>query len=1176
MRQAAASLGTNEDSQMHIDSSSIQMSQIGALDQSSNLLIYDGTVNGASTRILVDCGATSNVVSKQFVDRHGFSTVESDHGVDAIAYDGSRQRSTHLLRNARLWIKDFKDRVTFKILDMPEFEVILGKPWLDARNPQIDWPKSRMTICRGHRITTLVPLDVQCAGQSGNSEGMPELISVLQLKRALRKSSGKPFGLALVQTVPEYNKLDMELTKQRVTPELKRLLLEYKTVFPDDLPPGLPPPDRPQHHIELISGAKPVSKPIYRLAQAESDELKRQITYMLDHGLIQPSSSPWGAPVFFRPKKDGTFRLCVDYRGLNAVTQKCGYTLPRIDDLVDRVHKARVFTKLDLWHGYHQMRIAPEDVPKTAIRTRYGHFEYKVVTFGFTNAPATFQKFMNELFAAQLDDYVVIYLDDILIYSEDMQTHLKHVRQVLQTLHDNQLYAKPSKCEFGKTEIDYVGFLVSNGTIRPNPAKIKTLVEWPVPKTQTEVRAFLGLCNYYRNFVDRYAQITKPLTDLTKGATMGPWTEQCNQAFNLIKRKLSSSPVLRLPDPRLPFTMETDASDSQVGAVLHQQDTKSGRNYIVSCFSKKLSQAQLHYPVHEKELLAIRLAFEKWRPYILGKHTIVYTDHESLKYFKSQPGPLSKRMARWSEYMEQFDYEIQYRPGKLNIVADALSRVQIAHLRESCPIPVETDVIIQGLHHDMDCKNVIDRLENKDAEIIKQGYKLRKGLLYKSNQVYVPNHNDLRVQIMRQCHDSIQAGHRGIKKTIMLLERTFYWPTLRHDAKQYVQGCADCQRNKPRNQAPSGLLKSLPVPSARWESISMDFITDLPMSDEKNCIVTVVDRLTKMAHFIPTTTTCSAPVVADLFLKNIFRLHGLPRSIISDRDTRFTGGFWKELMRLLDIKLKMSTAFHPQTDGQTERTNRILEEILRNYVNYAQSNWTEKLHLVEFAYNNSDQDSIGCSPFFLNYGFHPHTSISLLDVKDAESHVEAASDFAKFMSETLQHAMQQIKTAQTKQADMANKHRSSDPAYNLGDLVMLSSNNLSLSNLGTSGARKLGPKWIGPFKIIQVLSPVTYKLDLPDSWRIHSVFHSSILKPFHSPTFTSQHVRPQPVLVAGEQEWEVEDILAHRTKNRKRQYLVKWKGFPVHESTWESSASLVHSQSILQSYLSSHSGSQDT
>jgi hypothetical protein len=353
------------------------------------------------------------------------------------------------------------------------------------------------------------------------------------------------------------------------------------------------------------------------LAQAELDELKKQITYLLEHGLIQPSISPWGAPVFFRPKKDGTFKLCIDYRDLNKSTIKNRYTLPRIEDLINRVHSAKVFTKLDLWHGYHQVKINPADIQKTVFRTRYGHYEFKVLSFGLTNAPATFQNIMNDIFADLLDVFVLVYLDDILIFSANMEDHLKHVRIVLDRLRELKFYAKPSKCEFGKTKIEYVGFLVGGGQAKPHPYKVKEIKEWQVPQTPTQVRSFLGLCNYYRHFVPNYAQHAAKLTKLIKGNKMGTWTPECQAAFDHLKTALISEPVLHIANPDLDFTIDTDASNTHVGALFNQKDPETGHDYLVASFSKVLSEAEQKYPIREQELLAIRLALEQWRPYIL-------------------------------------------------------------------------------------------------------------------------------------------------------------------------------------------------------------------------------------------------------------------------------------------------------------------------------------------------------------------------------------------------------------------------------------------------------------------------------------------------------------------------------------------------------------------------------
>ena len=612
-----------------------------------------------------------------------------------------------------------------------------------------------------------------------------------------------------------------------------------------------------------------------------------------------------------------------------------------------------------MYSGYHQIQIKPEDIPKTTFRTRYGHYEFLVLPFGLTNAPATFMTLMNDVFRKYLDQFVIIYLDDILIYSKSKEEHITHVRKVLDVLRTHKLYAKISKCEFFQKQVEYLGHFISQEGISVDKRKVEVLQKWPTPANISELRSFLGLASYYRKFVSHFFSIASPLTQLLHKDQKYEWNEDREKSFQELKQHLTSAPVLLLPDPTKPFSVAADASDLAIGAVLSQNQGKGEQP--VAYESRKLSPAEINYPIHEKELLAIVHALKLWRPYLEGTKFTVITDHASLEFIKSQSN-LSRRQARWLEVLQFMDFDIKYKPGKTNVVADALSRRpflnNIGTVFTTLGTPAE---IIQAYREDSYFREIFKKLKGEniaDAKVIARTkyYELRDELIYlkDGNRLAVPQNKSLITTLLQEHHDSKTAGHFGVDKTYELLSRHFYWPKMIKDVKKYIQSCDICQRNKGSNVAPAGLLQLLDTPTTKWEQITMDFIVQLPPTKQGyDAIFVIVDRLIKRAHFIPIHTSATAPEIAKLFLNVIFKDHGLPRIIVSDRDAKFTSKFWQQLFKELGTTLSMSTSFHPQTDGQTERTNRTLEEMLRSYVNYKQDNWDEYLPLAEFAYNNS-------------------------------------------------------------------------------------------------------------------------------------------------------------------------------------------------------------------------------
>ena len=723
--------------------------------------------------------------------------------------------------------------------------------------------------------------------------------------------------------------------------------------------------------------------------------------------------------------------MCIDYRALNSQTIKNRYALPRIDDLLDQLYGAKRFSKIDLTSGYWQIAIAAADRYKTAFRTRYGHYEFNVMPFGLTNAPATFQSLMNDIFRDMLDVCVVVYLDDILVYSKNDEDHEKHVRQVLQRLREHQLYARPSKCTFFTDTVEYLGHIIGPDGIKPNPALVKAIVEFPQPHTLKELQSFLGLANYYRKFIKNYSKISLPLTDALQHASNSRpviFTDAMVQAFNDLKTALTNDPCLQLPDPDGEYEVTTDASEDEatVGAVLTQY------GHPIAFESKKLNPHQRNYPVHDKEMCAIMHALDRWRPFLLGRHFKVYTDHRSLVYLKTQPN-LNQRQLRWMERAADYDCEILYKPGKENVVADALSRIHISAL-SSLPSNSIRKSFITGYRKDP-FKSLIKEVEEKKGTFTR--YTIENKLLYYRTDEYEPWRLCIpdipyRNTVIHDNHDLPIAGHPGFVQTYSKIARSYYWPGMSKDIRKHVKECDACQRTKASNQPPVGELRPLPIPQRPWQSIGMDYLGPVPVSKSGNDMILIaVDRLTKMAHFIPTTTKVTAKETAELFLRYIFQYHGLPDNIVSDRDPKFTSHFWKNLQKILGIKLLMSTAEHPQTDGQSEATVKIVQKLIRPFA-FQDQDWETLLPSLEFAYNDTQQSSTGQTPFYLNYGYHPKGTYRHADTKNPH-----AEDHVQYLIRLQEAARDAINDAQTVQARYANRHRSEIPPLKIGDWVLL-------------------------------------------------------------------------------------------------------------------------------------------
>ncbi|KAJ1598979.1 hypothetical protein NDA14_006704 [Ustilago hordei] len=840
--------------------------------------------------------------------------------------------------------------------------------------------------------------------------------------------------------------------------------------------------------LSLVSiGGKPPQGPLYLKGPKEMSELRRYLDENLEKGFIRPSKSPARSPVLFVPKKDGGLRLCVDYRGLNEITVKNRAPLPLIEEQLFLLRKARIYTKLDLRAAYNLIRIAKGDEWKTAFGTQLGLYEYLVMPFGLANAPAHFQSFINDIFRDIIGIYVVVYLDDFLIFSDTEEAHVKHVTEVLTRLRSNRLFAKLSKCEFHTKTVEFLGYIIKPTGIEMDPEKVRTVKEWPMPESIHDIQRFLGFANFYRRFIAHFARIAKPLTALVKPIERFKkfeLPEEAQQAFHKLIQAFTSAGVLQHFDYHLPTRLETDASDFAIAGVLKQEH--EGRWHPVAFYSRKMSSAEKNYEIHDKELLAVVACLTQWRHMLAGlpNQLVILTDHEALKYFKSQRR-ITGRQARWAILLADFDFILQYRPGDKGGEPDALTR-----RTDMQPAGEEQDHNVRQLLPPRVFKETADHDSLLVAPMISMESIASKGL------------KDL-VKIFQPLDQELQEIHR--KKPFELKDDLWY--------------------------SGGSAKEPLATPDRPWGSISLDFIEGLPPSkkyDSKtyDSILVIVDRLTKFAILAPTHKTVTAKQTAVLLYGHMVRLFGYPDHMVSDRGRQFISGAWKAFAEQMGVKHSLSTAYHPQTDGQTERVNQVIEQYLRMYCNYEQNDWANLLDTAAFVYNNTVHNSIGVSPFFACYGWNPkaHPDIpQRLGVNDP-----GRFEYLMDGKERCKYLQEQIREAQRRSVNQYNrKHK--DIEFKVGDMVYINRRNWKTRR----PTPKLDTRFAGPYPVQE------------------------------RPTI--------PSLPDEDLDFEVEALIDKRSHNGTTEYKVLWRGYSEEAASWEPVENL-NCPDLIQEYEVSEGG----
>ncbi|KAI3758179.1 hypothetical protein L6452_05732 [Arctium lappa] len=987
--------------------------QMTADEAKASADVVSGTflINSVPAHILFDIGANFSFVYELFCEKISMSTTSLEDALVVEIADGSQVLIHDVLKQCTLSIEGRELSIDLLPMLIGGFDVVVGMDWLKNNHAEI--------VCSKKLIQLPNPSGEIVVIYGEKRKGEVAIITMAKARKCLVKgcSSFLPYVI------------DAKLEKSKM--EDVKIVREFPDAFTDDLP-GLPPDRQVEFRIDLVPGPAPIAKAPYCLAPSEMQEMMAQLQELSKKGFIRPSSSPWEAPVLFVKKKDGTMRMCIDYRELNKATVKNRYPLPRIDDLFDQLQGAGCFSKIELRSGYHQVKSESE--------------------------------------------------------------HEQHLREVLEVLRNERLYAKFSKCDFWLKEVQFLGHVVTRDGVKVDPSKIEAMMNWESPKSPSEIRSFLGLAGYYRRFIQDFSKIASSLTVLTRKNVKFEWTETQEKAFRILQKKLCEAPILSLPEGSEDFVVYRDTSKMGLGCVLMQWGK------VIAYASRQLKIHEKNYPTHDLELASVVFSLKLWQHYLYGTKCTLFTDHKSLKYVFDQK-ELNMRQRRWLELLKDYDYELLYHPGKANVVADALSRKDYS----SC---------IRATHSRIELvSSLVEKIKASQVE----------ELLEENLKEELGGNRDL---LLEDAHKSKYSIHPGSTKMYRDLKLHYWWPVMKLDVARYVERCVTCSQVKVEHQRPYGSLQSLEIPEWKWEHITMDFVTKLPKTLRgHDTIWVIVDRLKKSNHFLAMRETLPMDKLAKLYIDEV-----------------------KEF----GTRVKLSTTYHPQPDGQSERTIQTLEDMLRSCVIDFGGSWDSHLPLVEFAYNNSYHSSIRMAPFEALYGRKCQTPVCSLEAGEKQfvipEIVQETADKVKCIRERL-------KAAQDRQKSYADKKKRS-MEFQVGDRVLLKvSPWKGIIRFGKRG--KLSPRFLGPFKVLKRVGLQAYQLELPPELSIiHNKFHICYLRKC---LVEEENVIPLSELTIDEGNRCMEEpdaILERKSKKLHHKEVtllkVQWKHHRGANVTWES------------------------
>ena len=865
------------------------------------------------------------------------------------------------------------------------------------------------------------------------------------------------------------------------TPEqlikVKDLVNEYKDLFVKS-DAHLKQTHLVEHQVDTGNN-RPISQPPYRTNLRNKLKVQEIIQSHLDKNFITPSKSPWASPIVLVNKRDGSVRFCIDYRKLNAATVRDVYPLPRIDDCLASLQGRLFFSTFDLCSGYNQIRMHGPDQCKSAFITDSGLYEWLVMPFGMSNSPATFQRLMDAVFAGLKWRNLLVYIDDIIVFSSNFDEHLLDLKEVFERMKKANLTFKASKCHILKAEVSYLGHIISKDGIRPDPDKIKAISAIPAPTNVELLRTFLGISGYYRKFVPNYSDICKPLYELTKSQTDFIWTQRHQQAFEQIKSILTSYPILAHPNYDYPFVIQTDASEHGLGAVLTQYI--DGQEYVIMYISRVLQPCEKKWSIREKEALAILWAIQSFRSYVIGLRFKVETDHESLQWLLKATKPAW--LVRWALELAEYDFEIVYRRGKANANADALSRMQYDDQLNSITTEftknykLDTKEFLQAQREEPNMQDLIrDCEENRNVSSCTQ-YELYEGLLYKRKNdgntlLLVPT--TMIMKVLQSFHDNKVMAHLHSTRMYPLLCTRFFWPSMHADTVRFVKACVTCNKIKTTQQKQNGLLMPI-VSTGPFEIMCVDIIGPIHTSEHGfKYILNCIDHYSSWAEAAPL-RTLTAEETSRAFFDLIVGHHGCPKKVLSDKGTQFTSAIFKGMCDELGIEYLNSSSYHQQANGKIERFNRFVIQSLATITKKDQSNWPNMLQRCLFIYRISMNRTLDDTPFHLIYGRDavlPQDLCFKSRPKPADfiDPPEYVAKLAKELAESYQK-LNIHKTEYQKQYKEYYDRSHKEIVFGIGDLAMIY---FPVPKVGLSF--KLLAKYDGPYKVIGKLDRITYRV----------------------------------------------------------------------------------------------------
>ena len=987
-----------------------------------------------------------------------------------------------------------------------------------------------------------------------------------------------------------------DLKESGVSPEIFTVYQDFSDVFNEKAENILPLHwGELNHHIKLLLHITSSFRSLYNLSEQELAVLKNYIDKHLRSGFITHSKSSAASLILFVKKKNDSLQLCVNYWGLNVIFIKNKYFISLISEILNHLSHAWIFTKLNLWETYNLIQICKKDEWKTAFHTHYDSFKFKVMPFRLMNASVTFQSYIDWTLQSLLDEFIIVYLNDILIYSESESDHERHVRQVLDRLCESDLFIKLKKCAFHVRQVKYLRYIISPQGLSMNLTWVITVQDWPTSHSVKDVQSFLSFCNFYRHFIKGYSEMTHTLTELMKRITLFHWSEATEESFQNLKQAFQTAPLLAQFNSKESIFLKTDMSDYAVSDILSQCDSDM-HWHSVTFFSHKLQSAECNYDTLNQELLTVVASFKVWRHYLEeAQHLIqMITDHHNLRYFLGIK-PLTQRQAHWTEFLSGFNFSIKYQISFKNS-ADAPSWWADYHSAEPddytlilffklaamslCVMKVseKEDSEDAALLLHIIVNDICSSLKTHDfqkTETVTSEMTWKDELLHLSEQLYISDNATLRLHILQAFHDSQTAEHLRWDKTLTSLHWWFYWSGMMLFVTQYVKSCDLCERTKSVRHRLYEELHSLPASGSPWTHIMIDFITDLLKSTDSiegrqyDAVLVIVNRFSKMMHYILMIKDLNSMQFTWLLLREVVRLHHVSMIIISDWGTLFRSEFWNTLSRLLDTDYQLFTAFHPQTDSQTEHQNQTLEHYLQCFINYLQNDWVWHLLLAEHTYNSIIHSVMKVSSFFICTGWDS-IPFQLHSVQLRKTSL-AAAEMTKEICYLQEQLVSQISEAQDQQTKYYNK-RHVQQTFTEKNQVWLREVHLCTDWL----SKKLDHHRLSLFTIHQKISDQVYWLSLLKIMKVHSVFHVSLLKSYQVNELSGrvQALFPSVTVITEKEkteEYEVEVILRTRLFYRNLQYLIWWKDYTEPDSVqWCSAEDVMNTAELMNQFHQDH------